>query len=122
MIAAALLLIVFFGLAQIYNRGRVQLDYEEDRRKATAVLQDHLDGIRRDYTYDNLMDLDGTTVTYTVDNRTFTVTTNVSTASPEAQATTLHATVTWTAMVYGTAVTRVHECTTVLGRGMPWPS
>jgi hypothetical protein len=111
---------VFFGLAQIYARGRTQLDYEEDRRKATAVAQAQLDGIRRDYRYDHLPTLAGTDTTYTVDNRQFTVSHNVTAGFPEDQATTVALTVTWSARVTSGLVDRTLNCTTILARGLPW--
>src|SRR5512142_2627071 len=84
LIAASLLLLVMFGLMQFYVRGRTQLDYEEDRRKATAVAQDRLDSLRRIMTYEVLSDMGDTQIhnahlaliddtTYAVDGRDFTV-------------------------------------------------
>ncbi|MCK4412102.1 MAG: hypothetical protein KAY32_01025 [Candidatus Eisenbacteria sp.] len=121
LIAAFLLVIVFFGLAQTYWRGRVQLGYEEDRRKATAVAQLRLDGIRRDYSYDDLTSLDGITVTEQVDNRTYSMA-HAITPGPESQSATVHLTVTWQADVGGTSVDRTLEATTILGRGLPFGS
>jgi Tfp pilus assembly protein PilV len=121
LVAVVLLVIVFFGLAQMYWRGRVQMDYEETRRKATAAAQARLDGIRRDYGYDDLPALAARDTTYTVDNRTFAVAHEVMPGVPEAQATTLTITVTWTEQVAGNDVDRTLTCTTILGRGMPWP-
>ncbi len=120
MIAATLLIVVFFGLAQIYTRGRTQIDYEEDRRKATAVAQARLDGIRRDYRYDDLLTLADTETTYVVDNRDFTALLEVQDAQPEPLATTLTVTVTWNARVAGNDVPRTLVCSTILGRGMAW--
>ena len=120
LIAAFLLLIVFFLLAQAYSRGRVQLNYEEDRRRATEVLQARLDGIRRDVRYDDLVALAGTDTTYVVDNRAYTVSHQLQAGTPEAQSTTLTLTVTWNAEVDGAAVPRTHTCPTILARGMPW--
>ncbi len=119
MVSAVLLVIVFFGLAQFHARGRTQLDYEEDRRKATAVAQACLDGIRRDYRYDQLPALDATVQSLVVDSRTYTVTHGVSAASPEPQATTVTVVVRWVAKVADTDVTRTLSATTILGRGMP---
>jgi Tfp pilus assembly protein PilV len=119
MVAALLLLIVFFGLAQLYTRGRTQMGYEEDRRKATAVAQARLDGIRRDYGYDALAALNGTTTSYTVDGRNFSVLHAVTTDSPEPQSTSITLTVSWAAKTYSGTVTRSLNTTTILARGMP---
>jgi len=119
LIAAVLLLIVFFGLAQIYARGRRQLGYEEDRRKATQVVQGRIDGIRRDLRYDDLPSLDGTDTTLVVDGRSYTLSHTVTAGTPEDQATTLGITASWIARVAGSDVTRTLSSTTILGRGMP---
>jgi type II secretory pathway pseudopilin PulG len=119
MIAAILLIVVFFGLAQVYARGRRQIDYEEDRRKASAVAQARLDGIRRDFRYDDLPGLAGTDTTYAVDGRTYTVGHAVQAGVPEAQATTVTVTVAWNAAIEGGTVARDLACTTILARGLP---
>ncbi|MBM3317699.1 MAG: prepilin-type N-terminal cleavage/methylation domain-containing protein [Candidatus Eisenbacteria bacterium] len=124
LVAAFLLLIVFFGLAQFYMRGRRQMMYEEDRRRATAVAQARLDGIRREYSYDRLSVMDGTGLTptdttYTVDSRRFTVAHVVTKGVPETEATTFRITVTWRAAVGAAQVTRSHVTTTIYGRGLP---
>lgn len=119
LIAAILIVIIFFGLAQYYARGRKHLGYEEDRRKATAVAQDRIDGIRRDYSFDDLMSLNGKDTTYVVDNRTYVVSHTVLPNTPEDQATTLQITVNWDVDVSGTVYERNLEVTTILGRGMP---
>jgi Tfp pilus assembly protein PilV len=120
LIAAILLIIIFFGLAQYYTRGRTHLNYEEDRRKATAVVQDRIDGIRRDYRYDDLFtSLNGRDTTYVVDQRTYTVKHEVLPNTPEDQATTLHLTIEWDVVVGENTFKRTHDVTTILGRGMP---
>lgn len=119
MIAAFLLIIVFFGLAQIYTRSRTQLDYEEDRRKATAVAQARLDGLRRDYRFDLLPALDGTDTTIVADRRDYTISHHIFPHMPDSHATTCSLTVTWTANVGGTPVDRTLEATTILARAMP---
>jgi len=119
LIAAVLLIIVFFGLAQLYAKGRNQMNYEEDRRKATAVAQARIDGIRSDYRYDMLPSLDGVDTTYVVDDRDFTVSQEITAGAPEPEATTVKLEVSWTAKVYGNDVERTLEVTTILGRGMP---
>ena len=121
LVAATLLVIVFFGLADTYSRGRRQLVYEEDRRKATAVLQARMDGIRRDFGYDELPDLADTDSTFVVEGRDYVVAHQVTPGVPEDQATTITLTVTWMARVEGANVARTHACTYIIGREMPWP-
>ena len=74
MIAAVILILVFWGLAQFYTRGRVQVDFEEDRRKATAVGQKRLEEARR-WTYGYLESLSGVVVdtAMTVDGQDYEV-------------------------------------------------
>ncbi len=74
MIAAVILILVFYGLAQFYARGRTQIDFEEDRRKATAVGQERIEEARR-WTYAYLEFLDGSVVdtAMTVDGQDYTV-------------------------------------------------
>ncbi len=117
MIASFLLLIVFTGLAQTYTRGRRQIGYEADRRKATAILQARVDCLRRDYSYDTLPSLSDTT--YVVGNRSYTVSHSVSTADPELNSTTLSIQVSWTAKTESGTVNRTEDCTTILSRGLP---
>jgi hypothetical protein len=119
MIAALLLIVVFFGLAQIYTRSRTQLDYEEDRRKATAVAQMRLDGIRRDYRYEDLASLDATDTTFVSDGWHYTVSHAVTAGSPEPHATAIDITVSWVAKVGEADVHRTLETSTILARGMP---
>jgi len=119
MIAAFLLLIVFFGLAQIHARGRGQLVYEEDRRKASAVLEARMDGLRRDYGYDTLIALDGVDTTFVSDGKPYVVSHQVSMDTPQANAAQVTLGVTWVANVSGTPVSRSMSATTILARGMP---
>lgn len=119
MVAAFLLLIVFYGISQYYVRGRTQVDYEENRRKATAVAQARLDGIRRDYRYDDLAALNGVDTTFVVENKNFRVRHVVTADAPEAQATTIAITVNWSEKVSGSIVNRSVQATTFLARGMP---
>jgi len=74
MIAGVILILVFWGLAQFYTRGRTHVDFEEDRRKATAVGQERIEEARR-WTYGYLESLDGTVVdtAMTVDGQDYTV-------------------------------------------------
>ena len=119
-IAVLLLSLVFMGLSQTYSRGRRQINYEEDRRKATAITQGHFDGIRRDLTYEDLPSLDGTATTYVVDDRTFTITHAVTTATPEPLATTIDVSTAWIAQLPGGGTTtRTIVSTTIFARGMP---
>lgn len=117
MIASMLLLVVFFGLAQTYSRGRRQMGYEEDRRKASAILQARIDCLRRDYSYDTLSALADTV--YVVDNRNYTVSHTVSAADPEPQSTTVGLQISWIARTEGGTVNRTEDCTTILSRGLP---
>jgi type II secretory pathway pseudopilin PulG len=74
MIAGVILILVFWGLMQFAVRGRTQVDFEEDRRKATAVGQQRIEEARR-WTYAYLEALDGTAVdtAMTVDGQDYTV-------------------------------------------------
>jgi prepilin-type N-terminal cleavage/methylation domain-containing protein len=119
MVAAVLLLIVFYGISQYYVRGRTQLDFEENRRKATAIGEARLDGIRRDFRYDDLTTLNGRDTTYVLENKNFRVSHTVTVDTPEAQATTVTITVNWTERVAGNNVARSLQATTILARGMP---
>jgi type II secretory pathway pseudopilin PulG len=118
MIAAFLLIIVFFGLAQIYTRSRTQIDYEEDRRKATAVAQARLDGIRRDYTFDTISELIGRDTTIVSDRREYDISHFIFPHYPDSHAVTCSLIVAWTASVAGTDVERTLEATTILGRSI----
>ncbi len=117
LVAAFLLLVVFSGIAQVVLRGRIQIDYEEDRRKATAIAQARLDDIRRDYRYESLPSLADTN--YVVDGRAFTVSHDVEPGTPEAHATSLRLIVRWTAYADGRAVTRGDTTMMIFARGMP---
>lgn len=119
MVAASLVVIVFFGVSQYFVGGRRHLDFEENRRAATAVLQNRIDGIRRDYRYDQLPALNGTDTTFVVSNRSYRVSHRVVAGWPEAHATTLRLSVSWIARVAGTDVVRTMNAATILARGMP---
>ncbi len=118
MVAASLLLVVFFALANVYMYGRRQTVYEEDRRRASAVAEARLEALRRDYVYDSLPGLDGTTTTSVVDGRTYTVKLAVTAESPQPSTTTVTDTVTWNATVGTTTVPRSLTCTTILARSV----
>ena len=120
MIAAVILLLLFFGLARVYAGGRVQMRLEDHRRQASAVIQSHLETLRRDTTYDNLPALDGDEVDYVVDGVTYTAATNITTATPESQATTIDVEVSWPERIGASTVTRTLNCTTILARGLTW--
>jgi type II secretory pathway pseudopilin PulG len=123
LIAAFLLLIVFFGVAHYYVGGRRQIDFEENRRKAGAVLQNRLDGIRREYTYDGLHYLNGRDTTFTVENKDYVVSHAVQVGYPDVsyQATKLILRVRWQERVGSGTVTRADTVATVLARGMAIP-
>jgi type II secretory pathway pseudopilin PulG len=119
MVASALLIIVFAGVSQFYVGGRRSVDYEEDRRAATAFLADRMETIRREYHYDHLPALQGVDTTYTVDFRTYRISHEIVPETPEANATTIRLTVSWNAMVAGAPVSRSMHASTILARGAP---
>lgn len=122
LIAAVLLIVVMFWLTQYYVQGRKHLDYEEHRRKATAVAQARLDQVR-EWSYDYLASLvDSTSLdtTVVVDGRTYDVRLLVS-DGPNPHSTVVRAVVEWEAgMAYepGNAFVRRDTTTTVVGRGL----
>jgi len=116
MIAAFLLVVTFGGMATVYSRGWAQIGMESDRRQATSILQARMDGIRRDLSYSDLEGLDGSTLDFTVDGKTFQVHHSVQTAFPEPHASTVTLTVTWTANTQGGQVTRSASATTIYAR------
>lgn len=120
MIAAILLLIMFFGLARVHGAARKQIVMEDRRRAATSVLESHLEAIRRDTTYDNLPGLHAQSTQYVVDGVTYTARNTISADYPEAQSTTIGVTVSWPEMINTTAITRSVVCTTILARGLTW--
>jgi hypothetical protein len=120
MVASLLLLVVLFGLAQFYTRGRTQVDFEEYRRKATAVAQTRMDALRRDFRYDDLPGLDGSDTTYVVDGKSYLVTHEVrSPVPPGSQSTEVILNVIWTLSVAGSDVPDTLQTISMLGRGMP---
>lgn len=120
MIAAILLLIMFFGLARVHGAARKQIVMEDRRRTATNVLENHVEAIRRDTTYDGLAALNGRVVQYVVDGVTYSARNTITVATPEAQATTILVAVSWPEMINTTAITRSVQCTTILARGLSW--
>ncbi len=116
MVASVILLLLFFGMAQIFSRSRAQLVHDEDKRNAVAVAQARLESLREDYRHQDLPGLAGNDTTYVVGGRNFTVSHQVTADTPEARATVVTVTVGWTAHVNGNAVNRTLDCTTILGR------
>jgi hypothetical protein len=120
MVASLLLLVVLFGLAQFYTRGRTQVDYEEYRRKATAVAQTRMDALRKDFRYEDLPGLDGADTTYVVDGRNYRVLHEVrSPVPPGSQSTEVILNVIWTLRVGASSVPDTLQTISMLGRGMP---
>jgi prepilin-type N-terminal cleavage/methylation domain-containing protein len=120
MIAAILILLLFYGLARVHVSARRQMDLQEHRRVAATVMQSHLEGIRRDYDYDSLDDLDGDEETVELDGLTYTVSSEVSVGVPEDQATTIDVEVAWSEEIGGSVIPRSVSCTTILARGLAW--
>lgn len=117
LLACFLLLGVVLAMASTYSRGRAQIDLEEDRRKATAVVQAQLDAVRRDRTYDSLPSLADTT--YQVDGRTYTVTHVVTLDSPGPMVATVAVQVSWNARLPGGGqLNRSLSATTMLARSL----
>jgi len=116
MVAAMTLLLLFFGMAQIFSKGRGQLVIDEDKRNAVAVAQARLESLREDYRHIDLPGVAANDTTYAVGGRTYTVEHAVTADAPENRATTVTVTVNWTAMVNGNSIARELDCTTILGR------
>jgi prepilin-type N-terminal cleavage/methylation domain-containing protein len=116
MVAAMTLLLLFFGMAQIFSKGRGQLVVDEDKRNAVAVAQARLESLREDYRHIDLPNVAANDTTYAVGGRIFTVEHAVAADAPENRATTVTVTVNWTAMVNGNSIPRALDCTTILGR------
>lgn len=118
MVASVIVLLLFFGLANVYTSSRRQLVHEEDLRNATAVAQARLESLRHEYRYEDLPGLSGSDTTYVVGGRDFVVTHAVAGESPEDRATTVTVTVAWTADYSGSTQSRSVDCTTILGRSL----
>jgi hypothetical protein len=120
LIAAVLLIIVLFWLAQFYVQGRKHIDYEEHRRKATAVAQARLDALR-EWPYDSLQVWVGAgtlDTTLVMDGRTYDVHLLFA-AGPNPHTTEVSAVVEWNAAVPyepGNTYTRRDTTTTFIGR------
>jgi prepilin-type N-terminal cleavage/methylation domain-containing protein len=116
MVAAMTLLLLFFGMAQIFSKGRGQLVIDEDKRNAVAVAQARLESLREDYRHIDLPGVAANDTTYVVGGRNYTVAHAVTADAPENRATTVTVTVNWNAMVNGNTIARSLDCTTILGR------
>ena len=117
-VAAALVLIIFFGIAAVQVRARTQMNLEQHRRMATGLMQAHVDGLRRTTDFDSLGDLDGAETDYTVDGVTYTVTQDIAIDQPEEHAATVDVTLTWSESVGGAPVPRTLQCSTIIARSM----
>ena len=117
MIAAMLVIVVFFGLAQVYSRGRAQLELEKNRRQANGIAQACIDGLRTEQQFDDLDDLDGDVVSYEVGGRTYDVELQVDMEEPETHAATVAVVVRWDEDING-GIERSISCTTILARGL----
>jgi ABC-type nickel/cobalt efflux system permease component RcnA len=116
MVAAITLLLLFFGMAQIFATSRGQLVHDEDKRNAVAVAQARLESLREDYRHVDLPNIAASDTVYNVGGRVYTVAHQVAADTPEARATTVTVTVNWTARVNSGFVPRSLACTTILGR------
>jgi Tfp pilus assembly protein PilV len=128
LIAAFILLFIVLSMVSAYNFGRLNLDREEVKRKATALAMDRLDTIKSRYAREvndnNVLAWSNISpgvidTTYTVDGTTFTltsaVTTEIANDPPASRWKKIVATVSWTARKNdNTAVTRnIAAATTV---------
>ncbi len=117
-VAAVLVLIIFFGIAAVQVRARTQMNLEQHRRMATGLLQAHVDGLRRTTAFDDLPGLDGAESTYDVDGVTYTVTQSIAIDAPEEHAATVDVTLSWTESVGGAPVPRTLQCSTIIARSL----
>ncbi|MBD3236652.1 MAG: prepilin-type N-terminal cleavage/methylation domain-containing protein [Candidatus Eisenbacteria bacterium] len=120
LVAASLLIVVFFGLTEVFTRARRQIGFEEDRRRATAVLQDRIETLRDRVAYERLPALGGRDTTYVRGGRRFRVSHAVAVDSPEPQTTTVTLDVSWSTPVGAREIERSLSATTLFGRGVPW--
>lgn len=122
LIAAVILVIVMFWLTTYYVEGRKHLDYEEHRRKATALGQARLDQART-WPYDVLLGIANSTssdTTMTVDGRDYMVKLVVS-PGPNPHCSTVKAVVQWDATLsYDSrnSFVRSDTTTTIIGRSL----
>jgi Tfp pilus assembly protein PilV len=131
LIAAVILLFVLLSMVSAYRLGRINIDREEVKRKATAVAQDRLETLKSRYAHN--FDQDGWTdiwpseidTTYVVDGTTFTVTSivtsNVAGGAEFGGRKTINLDVSWTAMRNNnTSVVRSIRATTDITRIIPF--
>jgi Tfp pilus assembly protein PilV len=122
LIAAVVLVIVMFWLTTYYVEGRKHLDYEEHRRKATALAQARLDQART-WSYDALLagaNSQASDTTMTVDGRDYTIKLMVS-PGPNPHSSTVKAVVEWEATLsYDSRnpFVRTDTTTTIIGRSL----
>jgi hypothetical protein len=120
MIAAVIMIVVVFWLAQYYVLGRRHLDYDEDRRKATVLAQARLDEVRRwsfSYLAGHVGGAPHDTV-MTVDGKGYQVRL-LAGAGPNPNTVTVSAVVTWDATLpyaRGNAYTASDTTTTLITR------
>jgi len=120
MVAIIVLTLAFYGLAQVYARGRSTLRVDASRRTAIAVAQARLEQLRRDYRYGDLPGLDGSDTTFTVGQITYTVHHTIRAQTPEPQATTVTVDVAWQAHTTHGDVSRSLDVSSIIGRSLPW--
>jgi Tfp pilus assembly protein PilV len=120
MIASLLVLLVFFGLAQVHAYGKGQLKMDENYRKATLLARSRMDDIRGTLTYDDLMSLDSVDSTYTIGGRDFTLSHDIQVDVPEDNAATIALTVSWNEVIKGNDVERTLSCESIIGRSVYW--
>ncbi|MDO9170634.1 MAG: hypothetical protein Q7W29_02260, partial [bacterium] len=120
MVAAVVLLLVYFGAAQYAARSRTQMDLDESRRVASSIARARLESLRREESFDTLATLVGRDTTYVVGTRSYTVTHAVQAGVPETFASTVTVTVGWNKLIGGNTVPRTLTLTSILGRCIPW--
>ncbi len=116
MVAASIVLVSFLGLSQVVSLGRNLLDMEEDRRRAALVMQATLDGVRADIDFDNLVNLDDTSVTIVVEDRNYQLSYQVAIDNPDVDTATVDLTVSWNSPYKGGTVARDLTCSTIFAR------
>ncbi len=120
MVAVVVLTLAFYGLSQVYARGRRTLRADEGQRVAAAVAQARLEQLRRTVRYSRLPQLDGTDTTFTVDGVPYTVHHTVRAQTPEPQATTVSVQVTWPVNTASRRINRTLDVSTIIARSLPW--
>jgi len=120
MVAAVVLLLVYFGAAQYAARSRTQMDLDESRRVASSIARARLESLRREESFDTLATLAGRDTTYIVGTRNYAVTHAVQAGVPETFASTVTVTVGWNKLIGGNTVPRTLTLTSIFGRSIPW--